>query len=87
MTPKLSGHISDQIFRAIDHKKLTAMEVIDFSKAFHSICHSSLVQTLRNLGKASQTLKWFESYLAVRIQSTWVGTSLLDQLTVTYGVL
>ena len=39
MTPKLSGHISDQIFRAIDHKKLTAVEVIDFSKAFHSICH------------------------------------------------
>ena len=86
MTPKISGHISDQIFRAIDHKKLTAMEVIDFSKAFHSICHSSL-ETLRNLGKTSQTLKWFESYLAVRMQSTWVGTSLPDQLSVTYNVL
>ena len=44
------------------------------------------LQTLRNLGRASQALKWFESYFTARVQSTRVGTSLPDQLTVTYGV-
>ena len=68
MTPKLSGHLSNQIFRAIDDKKLTAMELIYFSKAFDTICHSSLLQTLHNLhvGRSSQALKWFESYLTGR---------------------
>ena len=68
MTPTLSGHLSNQIFRAVDDKKLTAMELIYFSKAFDTICHSSLLQTLRNLhvGRSSQALKWFESYLTGR---------------------
>ena len=86
-TETLSLHVTDHIFRAIDDKKFTAsMVLIDLSKAFDSICHTSLLHKLRYLGTSSQALAWFESYLTGRMQSTRVGTSLSDQLTVTHGV-
>ena len=75
-TETLSLHVTDHIFRAVDDKKLTAMVLIDLSKAFDSICHTSLLQKLRYLGTSSQALTWFESYLTDRMQSTRVSTSL-----------
>ena len=62
------------------------MVLIDLSKAFDSICHSTLLLKLRTLGTSSQALKWFESHLMDREQSTRLGTSLSDKLTITYGV-
>ena len=77
---------TDHIFRAIDQQQLTAMVLIDLSKAFDSICHSTLLLKLNSLGTSSQALKWFESYLTDRKQSTRLGTSLSDELTITHGV-
>ena len=62
------------------------MVLIDLSKAFDSICHSTLLLKLRSLGTSSQALKWFESYLTDHKQSTRLGTSLSDELTITHGV-
>ena len=85
-TETLSLLVTDHIFRAIDRQQLTAMVLIDLSKAFDSICHSTLLRKLRSLGTSSQALKWFESYLTDRKQSTRLGTSLSDELTITHGV-
>ena len=74
------------IFRAIDQQQLTAMVVIDLSKAFDSIRHSTLLLKLSSLGTSSQALKWFESYLTDRKQSARLGTSLSDELTITHGL-
>ena len=82
----LSLLIPDHIFRAIDQKQLTAMVLIDLSKAFDSICHSTLLLKLHSLGTSSQALKWFESYLTDREQSTQLGTSLSDELMITHGM-
>ena len=62
------------------------MVLIDLSKAFNSICHSTLLLKLRRLGTSSQALKWFESYLTDRKQSTRLGTSLSEELTITHGM-
>ena len=62
------------------------MVLTDLRKFFDSICHWSLPQKLRHLGTSSQALKWLESYLTCRMQSTRAGTSPSDQLTVTYGM-
>ena len=62
------------------------MFLIDLSKAFDSICHSTLLLKLRSLGTSSRALKLFESYLTDRKQSTRLGTSLSDELTITHGV-
>ena len=62
------------------------MVLIDLSKAFNSICHSTLLLKLCSLAKSSQALKWFESYLTDRKQSTRLGTSLSEELTITHGM-
>ena len=84
-TETLSLLVTDQIFRAIDQQQLTAMVLINLSKAFDNICHSTLLK-LRSLGTSSQALKWFKSYLTDRKRSTRLGTSLSDELTMTHGV-
>ena len=61
------------------------MVLIDLSKAFDSICHSTLLLKLRSLGTSSRALKSFDSYLTDRKQSTRF-TSLSDELTITHGV-
>lgn len=82
----LSLLVTDDIFTAIDQKKLTAMVLIDLIKAFDSICHHNLMCKLQHLGTSREALKWFKSYLTDRQQSTRVGISLSEPLTVTYGV-
>ena len=43
-TEALSLLVTDHIFRAIDQQQLTAMVLIDLSKAFDSICHRTLLK-------------------------------------------
>ena len=74
-TETLSLLVTDHIFRAIDQQQLTAMVLIDLSTAFDRICYSTLLLKLSILGTSSQALKWFESYLTDRKQSTRLGTS------------
>ena len=62
------------------------MVLTDLSKAFDSICHRTLLLKLQGLGASSKALKWFESYLTDRMQSTRLGTSRSEELIVTHGV-
>ena len=59
--------------------KVTAMVLIDLSKAFDSICHSIL-------GKSTNALHWLQSRLTERKETTRVGISTSSPLTVTHGV-
>ena len=85
-TETLSLAVTDHIFKAMDERKLTAMVLIDLSKAFDSICHETLLLKLRGLGASSQAHRWFESYLTDRRQSTRLGISLSEELPITHGV-
>lgn len=84
-TESLSLLVTDQIYRAIDEKKLTAMVLIDLSKAFDSICHLSLLNKMHNIGTSGPALEWFKSYLSDRSQSTRIGPSLSSSLPVTHA--
>ena len=57
--------VSDEILTAID-SNLTAVVLLDFSKAFDSINHQTLLNKLRNIGISSSGLSWFSSYLSNR---------------------
>ena len=76
----------DNIFMAMDEKKLTAMVMIYLSKAFDSTSHDILLQKLCVLGTSKQACTWFKSYLTDRHQCTRVGTSTSDPLAVTHSV-
>ena len=85
-TETLSLLVTDDILRAIDSGQITAVALLDLSKAFDSLCHSKLLSKLKLLGTSGKALLWFKSSLSDRQQCTRIGTSLSDPLTVTHGV-
>ena len=85
-TEMLSLLVKDDIFRAMDSGQITAVVLIDLSKAFDSLCHSKLLSKLKLLGSSEKALLWVKSYLSDRQQCTGIGTSQSDPLTVTHGI-
>ena len=53
--------VSDYILEAMDKKRLTALILIDLSKAFDSVSHPILLHKL----SSPDTVKWFSSYLSI----------------------
>ena len=85
-TETLSLLVTDHIFRPMDNKQITAMVLTDLSKAFDSLCDSTLLSKQYQLGTSNKALQWFHSYLTKREQCTRGGISLSEPLTVTHGV-
>ena len=85
-TETLSLLVTDDILRAMDSRQITAVVLIDLSKAFDRLCHSTLLSKLKLLGASVKVLHWFKCYLSNRQQCTRIGTSLSDPLTITHGV-
>ena len=70
----------------MDKKKLTALVLLDLSKAFDSIQHQKLLLKLTKVGASPSTIKWFKSYLTGRFQSVRIDSTLSDPLPITHGV-
>ena len=51
--------ICDDIRLAIDDRKITALVLFDFTKAFDSVPQALLLKKLRKLGCSNSPLKWF----------------------------
>lgn len=77
---------TDEILNAIDKKKLTAVVLLDVSKAFDSIDHQILLAKLQDIGVSRPAIKWFGSYLTSRYQSVQINTTLSTKLPVSSGV-
>ena len=67
---------TDMILRVIDKKHLTAVILLDMSKAFDSIDHNLLLVKLQDVSASPLALQWFRSYLTARYQV--VGKLCLD---------
>lgn len=61
--------LTDDIRLGKDKRLLTALILFDFSKAFDSVCHATLLSKLYRLGFSINVLKWIGSYLAGRSQA------------------
>ena len=77
---------TDAIFNAIDKKKVTAVVLLDMSKAFDSLDHKILMLKLQDIGMSSAALSWFSSYLSKRYQAVRINSALSDKLLVHSGV-
>ena len=62
----ISLHATDHVFKAVDERRITAMILIDLSKAFEILSHNLLVRKLQDLGTSESSTKWFESSLTER---------------------
>ena len=85
-TETLQLFITDHIYQAIDNKMVTAVILLDLSKAFDSISHTILLEKLKNLGTSPSATAWFASYLCERLQSVRIGQHLSEPQIVTHGV-
>ncbi|CAB4013242.1 Hypothetical predicted protein [Paramuricea clavata] len=77
---------TDSILNAINGKELTAVVLLDMSKAFDSIDHNILLLKLQDVGVSPAALNWFSSYLSERFQVVRINTVLSDKLPVNSGV-
>lgn len=78
--------ISDTVLESMDRKEITALVLLDLSKAFDSIDHSLLLTKLRSLGVSSSAADWFNSYLTGRSQNVRIGSTLSESRHTTHGV-
>ncbi|PFX14795.1 putative RNA-directed DNA polymerase from transposon BS [Stylophora pistillata] len=85
-TETLNILLTDNIFEAMDKKLITALVLLDLSKAFDSIDHARLLHKLFTIGASHSTVKWFKSYLTGRMQYERVGSANSDALPITHGV-
>ena len=85
-TETLNILTTDYIIDQMDKKNLTAMVLIDLSKAFDSISHDILLQKLIKFDISTSAIKWFKSYLEERFQSVGIENHLSDPKLITHGV-
>ena len=71
-------YISDMFLDAMDRKQVTALGLLDLSKAFDSLEHALLLAKLRSLGLSEASQSWFRSYLTDRRQSVCNGCDLSE---------
>jgi len=76
----------DDICRALDDGELTALVLLDYSKAFDTINHSLLLSILHFIGLGDSSVALFSSYLFNRQQSVVVSGSHSQPLLVRSGV-
>ena len=77
---------SDSILKAIDLKKVTAVILLNISKAFDSINNEILLAKLKHVGVSPSCLSWFRSYLSERYQTVRINSTLSGKLPVVSGV-
>ena len=85
-TETLNILVSDMILDAMDRKELTAVVLLDLSKAFDSIEHSLLFKKLHSLGVSRKAVDWFKSYLSDRSPSVRIGHILSEGRVITHGI-
>jgi len=74
------------MLNAIDKKKVTAVVLLDLSKAFDSIDYQILLAKLQDIGASRSAIEWFESYFTSRYQYVRNNTTLSTKLPVSSGV-
>ncbi len=74
------------MLEAIDNKNLTALILLDLSKAFDSVSHSILLHKLSCIGASPEAVKWFQDYLTGRSQYVRIGSTKSSARPITHGV-
>ena len=78
--------VTDDILRARDNNQLTALILLDYSKAFDFLHHKILCSLLHYIGFTERALHIISSYLTDRTQRVKIDSSISDSLSVTTGV-
>ena len=75
-----------EIINSFENKRNYDVIYLDFKKAFDSVPHRELLHKLRSVGVWGSLWKWFENYLASRLQCVAINGSVSELLPVMSGV-
>ena len=78
--------VTDDIIRDIDKKLVSALVLLDFSKAFDRLHHATLLSLLHYIGLSRPAVDLFESYLSERFQRVCLAGSSSSLAPVVSGV-
>ena len=67
-------NVTDGIFHALDKKQLTALVLLDFSKAFDTLDHRLMVAKLKYIGSDNIAVILFSSYFSNRKQKIMINS-------------
>lgn len=79
-------NITDDIIRATDSGMLTALVLLDYSKAFDSIDHEILMAIMSVVGLSENATRLVKNYLSNRKQIVKIGDNLSSSLSLDSGV-
>lgn len=78
--------VTDDILSASDNKKVTALVLLDYSKAFDRLNHRLLLAILHHIGFSDSAVALVANYLANRNQSVKLNIHVSNELIVNCGV-
>lgn len=84
-TTQLLSNFTDSICSHLDDQKHVLVVFIDYSKAFDTLRHDTLIEKLDDCGIRGPLKKWCHNYLNDRSFYVNVGGQLSDKVTVTEG--
>ena len=79
-------YFTDEILKNMDDKKVSAIVLLDMSKAFDSICHDLMLSKLCRIGVSNAACNWFGSYLSQRNQVVNIASCISNPLPLSVGV-
>ena len=79
-------HLTDYIRSETSKGNFMGMVLLDIQKAFDTVNHQILLEKLLYMGVASDSLKWFRSYLSERKQVTSINRVQSQPCTISSGV-
>lgn len=79
-------NITDDILAATDQNKMTALVLLDFSKAFDTIDHDILISILHFIGFTNSACMLIANYLNEREQKVVINDQMSTSLNITRGV-
>lgn len=80
------SYLTNNIYRALDESMPTLCVFLDLQKAFDTVSHKHLIDTVEDIGIRSTALRLIESYLTGRTQYVKIDGCLSNPMPVTYGV-
>lgn len=78
--------VVDDIIEANDKRQLTAMVLLDYSKAFDTIVHEVLLSKLHFIGFNKNAVEFMKNYLGNRSQQVVIGRKVSQPLKLAFGV-